>query len=709
MSINKVKTKILFAAVTIIIFTMILSTLIVSFIIYEQNRDASFGLLKQSLNIVRSDISSLEKKLLLQTSQAAEVNEMGSNLKFTSSMSYEEGADMGVDDTLKSMVNSVYNISKAANIWRAAIYTIDKKLVGFAILGKEYDQIGYPRTDDFWVANIKKGEKLAFDSWNSLAESSFEGEFNGVFPDDKVTRIEETGNFTSLVSYVPIKASVINTNTKELENKTVGFVVTAFRMEESFLNRLSQITGNTIALVKSNGQIVGGVKSYPKPDQAISETPTEGWSLTKQPIELNDILLDEGEYFQGKMKIFSKTALLGSIIAIYPVEQANSNTWQIIKMLCWVSLGCTLLVIPLSLLFSRTLSKPLEELSSILTLAEETGEFSHRVTVRSQDEIGQTSSAFNKLMDSLQKAMNSVNSVLSDVANGNLSRRVDGEFKGEFNQLKENTNNSVMMLSQMIEQVIEASEQVYTGSSELSTSSQTLANGTAHQASTLEQISASMKEISVRTLANNDNANLAQQISKQTIETVQNGNNQMESMLESMQRINSTSSEVNKVIKDIDEIAFQTNLLALNAAVEAARAGKYGKGFAVVAEEVRNLAARSSKSVKNTTTLIETSLKEIKNGVQNSDRTAEILNEITEGIHKSNSLTNEISTASNEQANNIKEIDDALNLVNNVVQQNSSISEQSASASEELTSQASKLQQMMSQFQIVKQDSVMVI
>jgi len=172
----------------------------------------------------------------------------------------------------------------------------------------------------------------------------------------------------------------------------------------------------------------------------------------------------------------------------------------------------------------------------------------------------------------------------------------------------------------------------------------------------------------------------------------------MDSMLKSMESINQSSSEVSKVIKAIDEIAFQTNLLALNAAVEAARAGKYGKGFAVVAEEVRNLASRSAKAARTTTDLIENSLQEVKRGVQNADATASLLNQITEGINRSNVLINEISDASVEQANNIGEINEGLANVNNVVQQNSSISEQSASASEELSAQAGRLQEMMNSF-----------
>ncbi len=300
----------------------------------------------------------------------------------------------------------------------------------------------------------------------------------------------------------------------------------------------------------------------------------------------------------------------------------------------------------------------------------------------------------------IRELLESVKLVMTAVAKGDLSQLISVETEGELEELKQSVNQAINMLGQTVAQVSGAAQDIDTGTNQVSNASQSLASGTTEQAASLEEISSSMSEVGSRSRTNTENANQAAQLSSQALQIADRGNKQMEEMLSSMDEINSSSANISKIIKVIDEIAFQTNLLALNAAVEAARAGKYGKGFAVVAEEVRNLAARSAEAAKNTTELIENSAKEVDSGVNNAGKTAEILNEISDSITKVNDLVGEIASASQEQTSGTDEINTALSQVNNVVQQNSSISEEAASASEELRGQAMALQQLMNRFTI---------
>ncbi|MCP4750000.1 MAG: HAMP domain-containing protein [Proteobacteria bacterium] len=375
--------------------------------------------------------------------------------------------------------------------------------------------------------------------------------------------------------------------------------------------------------------------------------------------------------------------------------QSTITSYQVIGLIV-----IAVLFLLVMFLFIQRIIGPLKKLADRMLEVENTGDFSKYADTSSEDEVGDIAKAFNSLLHNLHSSIGDVNDVMNAVAQGEMSKRVTGVQKGDLNHLKNSINDSVELLSKTIFQVMNSSNYVNSASSELSSSAQSLARGTSEQAASLQEISSSMNEVESQTKANNENAHQAQQLSGQTLEIVQKGNQSMENMLQSIKEINDTSSKVSKVIKVIDEIAFQTNLLALNAAVEAARAGKSGKGFAVVAEEVRSLASRSAEAAKDTTALIEASIKEVEKGVKNADQTAAVLNEISTSVDKNNDLVGEISAASKEQSRGIGEINHGLTQVNSIIQQNSSISEETASSSVELSSHATKLQEMIGKFNL---------
>ena len=234
-------------------------------------------------------------------------------------------------------------------------------------------------------------------------------------------------------------------------------------------------------------------------------------------------------------------------------------------------------------------------------------------------------------------------------------------------------------------------EEVASASGQVSAASQSLAEGSSEQAAAIEETSSSLEEMASMTRQNADNANQADQLMKDANQIIEEANQSMDQMTTSMAEITQTSEETQKIVKTIDEIAFQTNLLALNAAVEAARAGEAGAGFAVVADEVRNLAIRAAEAAKNTSTLIEDSVKRIKEGSSLVETTNSAFDKVAQSSSKVADLVSEISAASTEQAQGIEQVNKAVSEMDQVVQQNAANAEESASASEEMNAQAEQM------------------
>lgn len=349
----------------------------------------------------------------------------------------------------------------------------------------------------------------------------------------------------------------------------------------------------------------------------------------------------------------------------------------------------------------RLIKIPISEIENAAVKMAE-GNLDVEISYTSKDEMGVLAEQVRRLIHKLQVIIDDENKFLAKMAAGDFT--VDSiceeEYTGGFHPLLVSFRGIAEKLNDTMLQISQSSSQVASGSEQVSSGAQALSQGATEQASSVQELAASISDISGKVNENADNARQANAMAGSVRAEMNVSNEKMRQMMQAMGDISKCSSEIGKIIKTIEDIAFQTNILALNAAVEAARAGAAGKGFAVVADEVRNLASKSAEASQNTSILIENSLKAVENGTQIADETAQSLLQAVNAVNEMTSIIGQISDASSNQAEAISQITMGIDQISSVVQTNSATAEESAAASEELSSQSQLMKSLVGRFKL---------
>ncbi len=286
------------------------------------------------------------------------------------------------------------------------------------------------------------------------------------------------------------------------------------------------------------------------------------------------------------------------------------------------------------------------------------------------------------------------------VASGDLRHKITVDSEDEIGQLLSALKEMNASLVQSVSQVRMRVDTIATASSQIASGNQDLSSRTEEQASSLEETAASMEELTSTVKQNADNARQANQLAVSASNVAVRGGSVVSQVVDTMGSINASSRKIVDIIGVIDGIAFQTNILALNAAVEAARAGEQGRGFAVVAAEVRNLAQRSAAAAKEIKTLIGDSVDKVEEGSKQVAEAGKTMDEIVDSVKRVTDIMAEITAASQEQTSGIEQINQAITQMDQVTQQNAALVEEAAAAAASLQEQASGLSQAVSVFRL---------
>lgn len=416
----------------------------------------------------------------------------------------------------------------------------------------------------------------------------------------------------------------------------------------------------------------------------------------------NSVSIGINKDYDGADKyfVFTKLADTGwSVGYIMPVSDVEGTLTElsIIYVVLFVVFfilgnGSVILVITMQMKPLKKLSETAERIAG--------GDLSADFNYNSDDEIGELCREFEKCIRAMRTYTDDISNVLTAVSKGDLTVPPAVEYTGDFAKIEDSMRLILDELSNIMSEIGNGSSQVLTGSNQMAEGSQSLADGTTRQASAIQQISATIAEVSTQIANTAQNAAEAGSLSKMTQDKVNQQDSEIQSMVQAMNEISSTSQEIEKIIKTIEDIAFQTNILALNAAVEAARAGDAGKGFAVVADEVRNLSGKSDEAAKSTSSLIHAAIEAVNNGSKIALATADSMKEVKDMSSQTALLIEQIANASSEQNESIKQITSGVEQISQVIQTNSATAEETAASCQELSGQSKLLKDQVSKFRI---------
>lgn len=409
-------------------------------------------------------------------------------------------------------------------------------------------------------------------------------------------------------------------------------------------------------------------------------------------------------YYNGVRRLVGYTTLDGpegwSVAVTTPVTQVVENLRN--TLISCIGVGILLLLIAffMNRFFAKKITEPIVKVTKRIELLAQGNLCEEVEQVMGKDESARLMLALQNTVQSLRSYILDISNVLNGIARKDLTVESAVEYRGDFIPVQTALDQIVKTLNVTLTEINQATFQVRSGSEQVALGGQNLAQNSAEQSATTERLTDSLELVSQHIQENAEHSLSMNHMTKSALIEIQQGDQEMQKMLQSMESIDSSAKQIQHIIRVIDDIAAQTNILALNAAIEATRAGEAGKGFSVVADEVRNLALKSAEAAKSTTDLIENTIQSVSEGMKNVVQTAEAFNKIVEQTQTIDTLVGKVTESLETQAKSVTDLNEGMKQISAVTQANSATAEESAATSEDLLSQIQTLEERVLEFKM---------
>ncbi|MGN0600216.1 MAG: methyl-accepting chemotaxis protein [Oscillospiraceae bacterium] len=506
-----------------------------------------------------------------------------------------------------------------------------------------------------------------------------------------IIAVSGTSNVTSYVLVMYYDAQILSdiVDSVQFSENSTAYIINSegtIIASNDISNVTNKVNYNTLAETDSSYKPIADLQTLVMSGESGSESIVfEGVTsrVAYSPIEDSDwslILIGPESDFNGILKTTTTVIIVFSVILII------------------AAFICTFIIM-------NGVVNPIIGVTSRLKALSDGDLSSDTPVIKQKNEVGVLSESLAATVTSLRAYIEQISEALGMIAEGNLAFEMDGEFRGDFVKIKESFNAILSQLRNTFGKISESANTVTLGASQVASGSQLLSSGAAQQSEAVNEVSNRMEDIVEHISDSVKFASETEVLAANIKDQIHSCNHEMTKMLGSMDDISKSSAQISDIIRVIDDIAFQTNILALNAAVEAARAGDAGLGFAVVADEVRNLANMSADAAKQTSELIEDSLRNVKRGTAIAKTTAESLDKIVLGASEINDKVKSIAESAEQQNKLISDIYNSVNSVTVVIDSTTATAEQSSAAASDMSEQAEVLRDMIDFFKIDFNDS----